>query len=143
MNTTVRIYVTIATIICSTQLRFMESLHDFDAVHWDHEPVVNWRLLIAQGACPPSSISNPQSTIFNRSGHDAGKGSGRVTFMESPFGLVPCIGTMNPTVRIYVTIATIICSTQPRFMESPLPLLRMHRDHEPTPSPSKEGSRTV
>ena len=52
-------------------------------------------------------------------------------FVESPLGLLPCIGTMNPTVRIYVTIATIICSTQPRFMESPHDFDAVHWDHEP------------
>jgi len=33
------------------------------------EEIVDWRLLIAQGARPQSSISNPQSTIFNRFAH--------------------------------------------------------------------------
>src|SRR5213593_1101776 len=33
------------------------------------------------------------------------------------------------------------CSMFPRYMESLLSLLRMHRDHEPTPSPSQEGNR--
>jgi len=48
----------------------------------------------------------------------AGRDAGAPRFMESPLGLVPCIGTLNPAVRIYVTIATIFCSNQPRFMES-------------------------
>jgi len=34
-------------------------------------------------------------------------------------------------------------TTRSRFMESPLSFFRMHWDHEPTPDPSKEGSRTA
>src|SRR5437773_12240309 len=35
-----------------------------------------------------------------------------------------------------------VCPTHPSFMGSRLSLVRMHRDHEPAPIPSQEGSRT-
>src|SRR5437660_8958843 len=60
--------------------RCMESLHDFDAVHRDHEPFRGTPFV--------------WSPAFRRSGPaKAGTPNGR--FMESPYSLRACIGTMN------------------------------------------------
>src|SRR5437660_4989784 len=59
--------------------RFMESPHDFDAVHWDHEPRTSEK-------APPRCCRHLAGSAFIRSlcRQDAGSTLG---FMESPLSL--------------------------------------------------------
>ncbi len=62
---------------------FIECLHDFDAVHWDHEPTPS----------PSKEGSRPARPVPLLGGVRGGFVAER--FMESPFRFFECIGTMN------------------------------------------------
>jgi hypothetical protein len=72
---------------CAT--RFMESPHDFDAVHWDHEPRTS-RTVPPRRRCR-RLVGRASLRFLCR--QDAGS---TLRFMESPHALLARIGKMNP-----------------------------------------------
>src|SRR5438445_9154903 len=106
--------------------RFMESPHDFDAVHWDHEPV--W--VVPSVWCP----------AFRRPG-PAKAGTPNRRFMESPHDFCAVHWdhepTPNPSQEGNCEDAEerLLFSWEGsgvgRFMESPHDFDAVHWDHEP------------
>src|SRR5438128_423553 len=113
----------------------MESPHDFDAVHWDHEPV--W--VVPSVWCP----------AFRRPG-PAKAGTPNRRFMESPHDFDTVHWDHEP---VWV-VPSVCCpafrrpgpakagTPNRRFMESPLGLTTAHRDHEPVRIPLNRPSGT-
>src|SRR5690349_14249265 len=111
-------------------------------MHWDHEPAdraaaswtapVLWRFRLAR----------LHSQSARRLAHCSKTWRGLRRFMESLLGPAPVQRDREP-VRFPLTRPPGNVSPTEgegwdegiQFMESPLPLTRMHWDHEPTPSP--------
>src|SRR5437867_6779544 len=122
-------------------------------MHWDHEPVR------PRSRCRPRPRKHGRGMRFRGRGRE--RGGGRVgPFLESLLSLwrmhwdherwkAPASRThskrfaKSQALGHYAAAFGVrgACSRfRTRFMESLLSLLRMHWDHEPTPSPSQEGN---
>src|SRR5207249_4232623 len=107
---------------CATEQRFMGSLHDFDAAHWDHEPLT---------ACPGFRRSDPVEP-------PKGGTPNQPWFMESLHEFLAAHRNQEPTRpgarfsprRQAIQSMTSTSTTtrkQPRFMKSEAFLVRRGR----------------
>src|SRR5213083_2422500 len=97
---------------CATEQRFMESLHDFDAAHWDHEPLTAW----SPGFSRPKPFEPPKGGTPNQP-----------RFMASLHAFFVAHWDQEPEIRKLFGIKPSVF----RFMESLHANSDARWDHEP------------